>query len=147
MVGSGRDEAMLKGMAEGLPNVFFTGQVDNVGDYMAALDVFIYPSRHEGLGSTLLDALEFGLPIVATHVGGIPEIVEDGSNGFLCEVDDIGAMVDAVLALSRDPDLTGRIAAVNRTKAERFSPGRMTDRYADLYQRLLGSTEREKAVV
>lgn len=147
MVGSGRDEGMLKGIAAGMSNVFFTGQVDNVGDYLAALDAFIYPSRHEGLGSILLDALEFGLPLIATNVGGIPEIVEDGSNGFLCEVDDVGAMSEAILELSRDPGLRARIAEVNRKKAEQYSPGRMTGRYAELYQRLLGSMEQEKAIV
>jgi len=121
--------------------------VDNVGDYMAAFDGFLYPSRHEGLDAILLDALEFGLPIVATNVGGIPEIVENESNGFLCEVDDIEAMSEAVLTLSRDPGLRARIAEANRKKAERYSPGQMTVRYVELYQHLLGSMEQEKAVV
>lgn len=147
MVGSGRDEGMLKGISADMSNVFFTGQVGNVGDYVAALDVFIYPSRHEGLGSILLDAMEFGLPIIATNVGGIPEIVEDGLNGFLCEVDDIAAMSEAILELSHDPGLRARIAAVNRKKAEQYSPGQMTVRYVELYQRLLSSMEQEKAVV
>jgi glycosyltransferase involved in cell wall biosynthesis len=147
MVGSGRDESALKGIAEGISNVFFTGQVGNVGDHMAAFDVFLYPSRHEGLGSILLDALEFGLPIVATNVGGIPEVVEDELNGFLCEVDDVQTMSEAVLTLSRDPGLRARIAEVNRKKAEQYSPGQMTVRYVELYQRLLSSMEQEKAVV
>ncbi|MEM8548035.1 MAG: glycosyltransferase, partial [Pseudomonadota bacterium] len=56
-VGDGKDEAMLKAQAAGLANVWFTGRVDDVASHLAAFDVFAFPSRHEGLGSTLLDAL------------------------------------------------------------------------------------------
>ncbi|HHQ14667.1 MAG TPA: glycosyltransferase family 1 protein, partial [Chromatiales bacterium] len=116
LIGGGPDEAMLKAAAAGLPNVVFTGHVDNVGDYLAALDLFFYPSRHEGLGSILLDAMEFGLPIVATAVGGIPEIIEDGRNGFLCAVDDIGAQSEALGRLIHDTDRRAQIGAVNIDK-------------------------------
>ena len=101
LVGGGRDEALLKSAASGLNNFHFAGQVDNVGDYLAAFDVFLYPSRHEGLGSSMLDALQFGLPVVATMAGGIPEIIEDKVNGYLCEVGDTEALCDAMLVLYR----------------------------------------------
>ena len=61
--------------AAGLSNLTFTGFVDNVGDYLAAFDVFILPSNREGIGSILLDAMEQGLPVVASRVGGVPDIV------------------------------------------------------------------------
>ena len=136
LVGSGRDEARLKSAASGLPNVHFAGFVDNVGDHLRAMDLFFFPSRHEGLGSVLLDALEFGLPVVATRVGGIPEIVEESVNGLLCEVDDSGAQTAALLRLARDPGLRARIAAANRAKAAEYSPERMVERYAAIYGRL-----------
>jgi glycosyltransferase involved in cell wall biosynthesis len=134
LVGSGRDEALLRAEAAGLANVHFAGQVADVGNYLAACDIFLYPSRHEGLGSILLDALSFGLPIVATRAGGIPEIVEDGINGFLCEVDDIAALTRAVLALRDDAGLRARIAAANRARAQAYSPAAMMRRYVEVYR-------------
>lgn len=138
LVGGGRDEDMLKEAAAGLDNIVFAGYVDDVGNYLAAFDAFIYPSRHEGLGSILLDALEFGLPVVATAVGGIPEIIEDDENGFLCDPDDIDALTNAVLRLERDSELCERIKSVNKLKAESFSPERMTSRYIEIYAKLAG---------
>ncbi len=121
-----------------------TEEVADVGSYLAAFDTFIYPSRHEGLGSVLLDALEFGLPIVATRVGGIPEIVEDGVNGFLCEPDAIDTLSDAVLRCYREPELGRRIGESNKNKARNFSPARMADRYMNIYDRLVGAPIRKQ---
>ncbi len=137
LVGSGRDEASLQADAAGLPNVRFAGEVSDVGNYLAAMDVFIYPSRHEGLGSILLDAMAFGLPIVATRVGGIPEVVDAGRGGLLCEVDDIAGLAAAVLTLYADAGLRERMAAANRARAVEFSAEAMTGRYINIYRSLL----------
>jgi glycosyltransferase involved in cell wall biosynthesis len=137
LVGGGEDEAALRQEAQGLDNLQFAGQVDNVGDYLAAMDVFFYPSRHEGLGSVLLDAMAFGLPIVATNVGGIPEIVEDGADGWLCAVDDLNAQERALLSLAADPELRQHIGQTNRRKAEHFRPAEMARAYAAIYRQLL----------
>lgn len=136
LVGGGADEARLRQAAAGLPNLRFTGEVGNVGDHLAAFDLFIYPSRHEGLGSILLDALAAGLPIVASAVGGIPEIVADGENGLLCPPGDVDALERAVLALRADPALRARMASANREKARQFTAAAMTARYAALYRDL-----------
>ena len=74
-MGEGRDFELFKKLTASLDNITLVGQVENLGSYLKALDVFLFPSRHEGLGSILLDALDFGLPIIATDVGGIPEII------------------------------------------------------------------------
>ena len=137
LVGSGRDEQRLKEAAAGLSNPWFAGQVDNVGDHLAAFDLFIYPSRHEGLGSVILDAMAAGLPVVATQVGGIPDIVEHSINGFLCVPDDLDALCDAVAELQGNNELREKIGASNRKKAEQYSPQVMTNRYAELYERLI----------
>jgi glycosyltransferase involved in cell wall biosynthesis len=137
LVGGGRDEAALRAAAAGLPNVVFTGEVRDVPTYLAAFDLFIYPSRHEGMGSALLDAMVAGLPIVATRVGGIPEIVRSGANGLLCEVDDIPGLASAVLALHADAGLRSRFGATNRAAAADYSPGNMTARYMELYDAVL----------
>jgi glycosyltransferase involved in cell wall biosynthesis len=137
LVGSGRDEAALKAEAADLPNVRFTGEVQDVGNHLAAFDVFLYPSRHEGLGSILLDAMGFGLPIVATRVGGIPELVVPGRGGLLCEVDDVAGLTAAVATLAADQDLRMRMAEANRQRAAGYAPQVMTQRYLALYRQLL----------
>ena len=134
LVGSGPDEDRLRQAAAGLGNVLFAGQVDNVGDYLAAFDLLVYPSRHEGLGSTLIDALEAGLPVVATAVGGIPEIVHDGENGVLVKPDDAAALEAAVAAFVADERLRASVGAANRLRARDFSAATMTGRYARLYR-------------
>lgn len=134
LVGSGPDEARFREAAAGLDNLVFAGQVENVGDYLAAFDLLLYPSRHEGLGSTLIDALEVGLPVVATAVGGIPEIIRDGENGTLVKPDDAAALEAAVAAYRDDAALRARVSSANRLRARDFSAATMTGRYARLYR-------------
>jgi glycosyltransferase involved in cell wall biosynthesis len=81
--------------------------------------------------------MAFGLPIVATEVGGIPEIVEDGANGRLCAVDDLQAQERALLELAADPGLRQHIGEINRRKAEDFRPAEMARAYAAIYRQLL----------
>lgn len=135
-VGSGPDETRFRRQASGLGNVHFAGQTDMVGSWLAAFDVFAYPSRHEGLGSVLIDALGFGLPVVATRVGGIPEIITDGENGVLCEPGDADALERALVSFLADPARRTVVAAANRRRAAAFSAAVMTDRYIALYRRL-----------
>jgi glycosyltransferase involved in cell wall biosynthesis len=95
----------------------------------------------------LLDALVFELPVVASEVGGIPEIIEDGTNGFLCAVDDIEAFVAAMRTLYRDDDLRQRISLNNSRKAKQFSPEKMTRRYVEVYKRVMEEKEQKRAIV
>jgi glycosyltransferase involved in cell wall biosynthesis len=139
LIGGGADEAMLKQAAEGLDNVYFTGHVDNVGDYLNLMNLFLYPSRHEGLGSVLLDALAFGLPIVATRVGGIPEIIQDGVNGYLYEPNDTRSMLSTILRLRDDAKTAAAMGLLNKRAAEAYTPARMGKRYELIYQSVLGS--------
>jgi len=138
IVGGGRDEASLRASAAGLDNVVFTGEVEDVGDYLAAFDAFLFPSRHEGLGSILLDALGFGLPVVATRAGGIPEIIEDSVTGILVDVGDLEAMSGAVLRLRCDADLRSRLGAAGRRTAAHYTAAAMAERYLALYHSILG---------
>lgn len=137
VVGSGRDEARLRRAAAGLSNISFTGWVDNVADHLAAFDLFAFPSKHEALGSILIDAMEFGLPIVATSVGGIPDLVVDGENGVLITEDDPDALAAAVARLFSDAALRDAIARANRLRARDYRPEIMTARYLELYRELL----------
>jgi glycosyltransferase involved in cell wall biosynthesis len=139
LVGGGADEAMLKAAAAGLSNVEFTGFVDNVGDYLAALDVFVLPSNREGIGSILLDAMERGLPVVASRVGGVPDIVHHEINGFLIEAGDVQGLRAALLRLRDDPNLRRSLGDRGRQFAKNFTSEVMWRKYLALYESLLGS--------
>lgn len=136
LVGSGTDEARLRAEAAAVPGVIFAGQVDNVGDYLAAFDVFAYPSLHEGLGSILLDAMQCGLPIVATRAGGIPELVTHEDNGLLVDVGDVDALVVALERLLADGSLRWRLGDAGRARARDYTPAAMAQRYLTLYREL-----------
>jgi glycosyltransferase involved in cell wall biosynthesis len=110
LVGEGRDGERFRRAAAGLDNVEFTGFVENVGDYLAAFDLFVFPSLQEGLGSTLLDAMAFGLPIIASRVGGIPELVQDRVNGLLIAPGRSDELVAALERLLDAPELMSSMA-------------------------------------
>lgn len=137
LVGEGRDEQRFRSAAAGLDNVAFTGFVDNVEDYLAAFDLFVYPSLFEGLGSSLLDAMAFGLPIAASNVGGIPEVVEDGVNGLLIPPEDPGSLVAALRRLLADTALRESMAHANRARAAEFDTARMTNAYESIYREIV----------
>ncbi len=138
LVGGGRDEAWLKSLADGLENLRFTGFVTNVGDYLSALDIFMLPSMNEGLGGIVLDAMQFGLPVIATRVGGLPEVVSHGRSGLLVPPADVPALKAAIVAMADDPGLRARMGAEGRRIAEGFAPAVMAAGYADLYREILG---------
>ncbi len=133
LIGSGKDEAALHHAAADLPQVVFTGFVDNVADYLAALDVFVFPSREEGLGSTLIDAMAQGLPIVASRVGGIPELIAHERTGLLVPPGDPAALAAALARLAGDPGLRARLGAAARAAAAVYTPEAMAAAYLDLY--------------
>lgn len=141
LVGEGRDFELFKQQTASLDNIALVGLVDNVGDYLKAFDIFLFPSRHEGLGSILLDALDFGLPVIATDVGGIPEIIENGVNGFLVKPDAIDDICESILGLYSESTLIEQIARANTEKAKSYTVGTMADKYVQIYQRILTNHE------
>ena len=137
LVGGGKDEAMLRGLAQGLDNVIFTGFVDNVGDYLGAFDIFILPSRREGIGSILFDAMEHALPLIVTPVGGVPRIVFDGQNGILIDVDDAGQLADAIARLKSNPELRAKLGNAGKHMAVGHTAYNMAAAYLKVYQAIL----------
>ena len=91
------------------------------------------------MGSILLDAMYFGLPIVASRVGGIPEIVEDRVNGFLMEPEQPDAMIATIDELLSDADSVEKMRNANREKADSFSAQRMAAAYDEIYRSILDS--------
>ncbi len=104
----------------------------------AAMDVYICASTTEGLSNVLLEAMASGKPIIATRVGGNPELVVEGETGFLVPSHAPGAIVEAAIALLRGPGLAKRMGENARRRAEQsFSIRTMVERYHDLYRKLL----------
>ena len=137
LIGGGKDEAMLKKMAADVTNLTFIGFVENVGDYLAALDLFILPSTKEGMGSILLDAMNQCLPIVASNVGGVPEIVHDSENGILIEPAQPKQLQDAILHLYHSPELRSEMGRRGQLLSKRFSAKVMQEKYMRLYKHAL----------
>ncbi len=132
--GSGKDEQRYREQIGDLKNIELEGWVDNVGDYLAAFDLFVYPSRHEALGSAILDAMQFGLPVVASNVGGIPDVVRDGENGCLIAPGNAGELVSAVAGILGSPDELTQIRRRNIERAADFSVAKMADAYEIIYR-------------
>jgi glycosyltransferase involved in cell wall biosynthesis len=82
-------------------------------------DVFVAPSRYESFGLVLVEAMMRGLPVVSTRVGGVPEVVEDGRDGYLVPPDDVAALADALVELGSDADLRARMGACGRAHYDR----------------------------
>ena len=133
IVGQGRDYQLFKKQSSGLENIQFVGQVENVGDYLEAFDMFLFPSRHEGLGSILLDAMDFALPVIATDVGGIPEVIEHAVNGFIVQPNAIEDMIENILQLYSADDLLQSIGEKNKEKSQAYSVALMSKRYVQIY--------------
>jgi glycosyltransferase involved in cell wall biosynthesis len=137
LCGDGKDEARFREEIGDLKNIELVGWVENVGDYMAAFDVFVYPSLHEALGSTLLDAMHLGLPIVATNVGGIPDFVEDGVNGRLIKPEAPDQLLAGIEELLGDESELNALRARNVATAARYDASHMADAYETLYREIV----------
>jgi glycosyltransferase involved in cell wall biosynthesis len=101
------------------PRVRFTGTIpwEAVADFYTAADIFVFPSFFEGFGIVLAEAMSFGLPIVATAAGAIPELVHQGENGLLVPPDDAGALATAIAQLASDVALRQRLGQAGRRRA------------------------------
>jgi glycosyltransferase involved in cell wall biosynthesis len=137
LCGSGKDEERFRVAAEGLTNVEFTGFVENIGDYYGSFDVFVFPSRKEALGSAMLAAMHFGLPVIASKVDGIPEFLEDGVNGRLVEPGNPRQLLEGIEAMVSDRDRTASMRAANTEKVMSLDAAAMADRYEVFYRDIL----------
>ncbi|HXW07190.1 MAG TPA: glycosyltransferase [Vicinamibacterales bacterium] len=118
-------------------HVLLAGFRPDVLSVHKAFDVFVMSSVTEGLGTSLLDAMACGKPIVATRTGGIPEVVVDGETGLLVPPRDAGAMADAIVTMLTDGELRGRMGRAGLTRARRrFTAERMVQSTLRIYQRV-----------
>jgi glycosyltransferase involved in cell wall biosynthesis len=114
--------------------VRFLGECQDVAPVLAAADLFVLPSRSEAFPNAVIEAMAAGLPVVASRVGGIPEVVRHGENGVLVPADDQDALADAVLGLMDRRDQAAALgAAARRDVARDYTIDRMVERFEDLY--------------
>jgi glycosyltransferase involved in cell wall biosynthesis len=141
VVGDGPRRAALEARARELGlngGVRFLGAVPQAARLLPHFDVFVLSSVLEGMSNSLLEAMAAGRPVVATRVGGNPEVVVEGETGFLVPPRDARALADAVLRLLRDRELAHRFGQAARRRVEsQFTLEQMVQRMEDLYADLL----------
>jgi sugar transferase (PEP-CTERM/EpsH1 system associated) len=123
------------------------GERSDIAEIMQGFDVFVLPSLAEGISNTILEAMATGLPIIATRVGGNPELVEEDRSALLVPADDPRAMAEAIAVYADDAAKRKQHGAAGRAAAEaRFSLGAMVRAYMDVYDRILSAYAPERPV-
>ena len=136
ILGSGPEEAGLKQRAG--DGILFLGSQPDVTPYLQAADLFVLPSAAEGLSLALLEALACGLPVIATSVGGNPEVIRHLETGWLTPPDDPPALTEAIVTLLEDEKLQSKLREKARAHAvQNYSLVKMADRLLDLYRQVL----------
>lgn len=139
-VGDGPERVRAQQLAEELgvgSRVLFLGKQLSVAELLACSDLFLLPSEHEAFGLVALEAMACGVPVVATRVGGIPEVVTEGESGFLTAVGDVEAMAEHGVALLANRDAWDAASAAARRDAERFGATRVVPMYEAYYQEVV----------
>jgi glycosyltransferase involved in cell wall biosynthesis len=122
------------------PYVRLLGLHTDVARFLSAADVFLLTSISEGIPLTVIEAMAAGLPVVATRVGGVGEIVEDGQTGLLARAQDDRTLSAHVVRLAASPELRQQMGQIGRARAQvLFSGSRMHERYFQLYSEMLQS--------
>jgi glycosyltransferase involved in cell wall biosynthesis len=140
LVGAGPLEDALRTYAAQLgvsDQMVFAGSRGDVPDLLSAFDVFALSSRYEGLPIALIEAMAAGLPVVATDVGGVAEVVDDGRNGYLVEEGDPSALATRLAKLLADPLLRQRLGADAAARAADFTMGPAVVRTMEIYDEAL----------
>jgi len=137
IIGEGPERASLaaRAAAHGVAHAFdFVGHSDDVPARLADADIFVHPSRFESFPNAVLEAMAAGLPIVASDVGGIPEVIEDGRTGFLVPPGEDETLASRVMHLMANPEEGTQVGAAAREAVlAAFSFDRMVARFDDIY--------------
>jgi glycosyltransferase involved in cell wall biosynthesis len=145
LAGDGPCRARLEELARQLDlqdAVIFAGFVEEIAQVYAALNIFVFPSLAEPLGTSLLAAMAWGLPVLAVASGGVPEYVQDGENGMLVAESNPALAADGLLRLLTNDSLSGQLGRnARRTIEEKFSAGRMVENTLSAYQKAIDETK------
>lgn len=146
LVGGGEEEGNLKKSAikKGVKNdVIFLGQRSDVNQILKAFDIFVFPSLTEGLPLVVIEAMATGLPIVASHVGGIPELVVNGETGFLVSPTSKEEIKETIIKLLNNPKLRKEMGQIARKRFEtHFSLPQMVQKYIEVYEEVVRKFKR-----
>ena len=141
LVGDGPDVPEAQRLARTLgvaDDVEFLGEQEQVVPLLSVSDVFLLPSAQESFGLAALEAMSCEVPVVASRVGGLPEVVEHGVSGFLHAPEDLDGMAASALKLLTDPALHRRMAAAARDTAfEQYCDSRIVPIYEAYYREVL----------
>lgn len=142
LVGDGPERARIESLVDQLglrADVRFRGEMDDLAGFYPSVDVFVLPSESESFGMAALEAMACGVPVVASNVGGLPDVIADGETGFLSPVGDVAAMAANVRRLLAEPDLHAAMSALARQRAESvFRPSAAVAAYEAVYRRVIG---------
>ena len=137
--GSLKEAALRRAVELGMAaKVHFLGMQGEVADLLSASDVFALSSDWEGTPLAVMEAMAAGLPVVATAVGGVPELVSDGEAGLLTPAGDTSAFAGALARLAGDDGMRAAMARAALSRSEKFSVDQMVAEYAALFERLAG---------
>jgi glycosyltransferase involved in cell wall biosynthesis len=139
-VGDGPLEREIRMLADQLnlgQRFIFCGYQDNIGDFLKNFDLFVLSSNQEGLGTSILDAQAAGIPVVACAAGGIPEMIQDGINGYLVPKETPAALAQAIIALADDADQRQRLIQAAYKSVANFSIEKTVRKYIELYESVL----------
>ena len=141
MIGDGPERSPAEWQAHrlGLLNkIYFLGKQDNVQEKLAISDLMLLPSQLESFGLAALEAMACQVPAVATNVGGLPEVVEDGKNGILCDVGDVECMAKRAIEVLSDEKRLREMGKLARFEAQsRFCSTKIIPQYEKFYQKVL----------
>ena len=141
LVGDGPDAAEVRGLVQqyGMQSrVDFLGKRDQIAPLLQNADVLILPSEQEAFGLVALEAMACQVPVVASHVGGLPELIEDGKSGFLVPVNHLDGFYERTKQLLMDEGLRQEMGIhARRTALKRFSSDMIVDQYLSFYQEVM----------
>jgi glycosyltransferase involved in cell wall biosynthesis len=139
LLGDGPERLRLEKLAAELgirDRLKILGVTEGIAPYIAGADVLVAPSRNEGMGRAIVEAMSLGLPVVAAKVGGIPDVVVDGQCGRLVSPDDSDALAATLLELLTEPTKRTKYGLNGQERAERFSRRQMESKLLQLYREL-----------
>jgi len=141
MVGDGPERSAVAYRAEQLmvkDDVIFVGKQANIPGYLGVADVFLLPSELESFGLAALEAQACEVPVIATRIGGIPEVVSEGETGYLSDVGDVQKMSDDTLRLLGDEDLRRAFGEKGRELAvQRYGSDKIIPQYIAFYEQVI----------
>lgn len=140
LIGDGPERGRVQQTAEeeGVADrVLFLGKQESVAEILSCADVFLLPSATESFGLVALEAMSCGVPVIATNVGGLPEVVPDGA-GFLAPIGDVDTMAEQAVRVLKDADEWRSMSANARAAAEQFSTERVIPMYEAYYRQIVG---------